>query len=74
MRSVGGLGRLIPKSTGGRVALGAAGVMGGIAGYSSIRNSRQRSRNTSALAQQLTAAAEARLQNVQLVPAHGQAI
>jgi len=36
MRSSGGLGRLIPKSTGGRVALGGAlgiGLAAGVAGH-----------------------------------------
>jgi len=36
MRSSGGLGRLIPKSTGGRLALGGAlgvGLAAGVAGY-----------------------------------------
>jgi hypothetical protein len=74
MRSVGGLGRLIPKSTGGRVALGAFGVVGGMAGYSSIQNSRRRARNTAALTDIITSTAEKRLQNIQLVPVHGQAI
>lgn len=74
MRSVGALGRLIPKSTGGRVAMGAIGAMGGIGAYSSIRSSRQRSRNTAALSNQITSAAEANLQNIQLVPVHGRAM
>lgn len=37
MRSVGALGRLIPKSTGGRVALGG-GVAGVAAGVATYRN------------------------------------
>jgi len=41
MRSSGGLGRLIPKSTGGRVALGAGGALGVAAGVSSYRNRKQ---------------------------------
>lgn len=74
MRSVGALGRLIPKSTGGRVAMGAIGAMGGIGAYSTISSSRQRSRNTAALSNQLMSAAEANLQNIQLVPVHGRAM
>lgn len=70
-RSVGALGRLIPKSTGGRVVLGGSVGVSGLAGYGIMSNNRQRSRNTAALSDSLTAAAEANLQNVRLVPVHG---
>jgi len=73
-RSVGALGRLIPKSTGGRVALGGAVGIGGLAGYRIMSNHTQRSRNTAALSNSLTAAAEENLNNIQLVPVHGRAI
>lgn len=51
IRSVGALGRLIPKSTGGRVALGggAAGVAAGVAGYRSRSSGRMNQQQFDAL-------------------------
>jgi len=66
-RSSGALGRLMPKSSGGRTLLGVGAALGGFAGYHNVRQNRANARFTKNFADNMYTDAQARLDNMQLI-------